>query len=327
MRRRDFIALVGALAAAWPLAARAQQPARLPRVVYFTAVSLEPGNIGAYQQGLAERGYVDGKNITLEYVIAPTIADLPAYAAKIVASKPDIIVCWGGAVAGAVQTATKTIPIVFLAVGDPVGFGLVASLARPGGNITGIGGELQVVTSKQMAILREAVPGIKRVAVLYLPASPANALRAEHVRTAAIGQGVEPVMIGFVDGQDLVPQFERVVAAGVQAAFDTGSQYTNANRDLLWELLVKAKIPAFVTGRVESGAHLMSGVVSYGVAALQNERPVGEYVDHILKGVKPADIPVQQPRLYDFAVDLKAAKLIGITIPPSILAQATLIIE
>jgi putative ABC transport system substrate-binding protein len=281
----------------------------------------------AYQQGLAERGYVEGKNIAFEFVLAPTAADLPAFAARIVASKPDVILCPGGGPAGAAQRATSTIPIVFHNSTDPVGTGLVASLARPGGNVTGNSSAGDDASSKQVALLREIVPAMKRVAVLYLPAAPANAVNAGNVRNAAIAQGLEPVMIGFVDDQDLATQFQRVVAAGVQGAVVCNNFYLNANLDLLWELLVTAKIPAVAQQLRDSGTHRLAGVVSHGRTAAELVRKGVEIIDLILKGVKPADIPVQRPTLWDLAVDLTAARAIGITIPPAILAQATLVIE
>ena len=322
IRRRDLIALAG-VAAAFPRMAFAQRAAKIPRVVYLS-LSTNSGTIGAFKDGLRDYGYADGNNVAVEFVNAGTVENLPMEAARIAATKPDIVVPEGSAAALAMRDVTTTIPIVFVLVGDPVGVGLVPDLVHPGGNLTGGSGLYYDLPAKQLSILRELVPSLKRMAVLYTP-TVAVVRNTEQVRTAAVAAGIEPVLIAFKDGQDITSQFAPVVAAGADAGFVVANQYMDAvdTNNTLHDLLVGAKLPTLAQQIYPGVAHAALGVVAYGASTIAGVREAGSFIDAILKGVRPGDIPVQLPTVFDFEVDVGTAKAIGITVPPSILAQAT----
>ncbi len=326
MKRRDFLALAAA-AAAFPRSPLAQQATKMPSVVYLApAASLSQKQ--ALWQGLADYGYVDGRNVAVEFVEAGTVEALPAAAARIVASGPSILVPNGVNAALAARNATSTIPIVFVNVGDPVGVGLIPSLARPGGNLTGTSGLFTELVGKQISILREIIPSLRRMAVLYLPSSPPIARTTEQIRLAALAVGVEPVLVGFAESS-VAEQFEAVIATRADAAFVTSNQFFNivVNLNTFRDLLIKAKLPAIAQQTYPSAAHPVLGVVAYGPSTTAGTRRAGSFIDAILRGARPGDLPAELPTVFDFAVDLAAAKAIGITIPASILAQATQVLE
>ena len=328
MRRRDFITVVGAsvATAAFPRIALAQQAAKVPRIVYLSP-QLDPAQFGPFQQGLADYGYIDGKNIIVETFISPTNDDLPAFAAKAVASKPDIIMANGALAAPAAKNATTTIPIVFV-VSDALGNGLVTNLADPGGNLTGNTGLGPEIVGKQVEIMSEVIPALKRIALLNLPTSEANVVLTAQAAAAAKMLGIEPVIVDFVQGDDFAGQWDRVVATDAQAVYDPISSYFAANRDLLFDLQIRTKLPIISSATFDPPVVTpFVGVVSYGANNSARFRQAAAFIDAILKGAKPGDLPVRQPSVFDFAVNLDAAKKIGITIPPSILAQATMVID
>jgi putative ABC transport system substrate-binding protein len=324
MRRRDFITLVGASAAttALPRIVLAQQ--RLPRIAFVYPVNWQPELIQACLQGLADYGYVDGRTITLETFPSPTDpAAMPAVLAQVVASQPDIILASVTDLALAARRATATIPIVFGISGDPVGYGVVASLAQPGGNATGNSLLTPDLVGKQLGLMKETMPTLKRLVALSIPAEIPNAPVMEQVRVAAESLNLELVVVDFVDGADFSTQFDRVVAASPQAVYVRTSAYFAANRDVLQDLQIKHKLPLFHP----DAAGFPRAMVSYGANVAAVLRKTGSYVDAILRGAKPQDLPVAQPTVFDLGVNLTTAKALGITIPPTILAQATRIIE
>jgi putative ABC transport system substrate-binding protein len=327
MRRRDFIALAGA-AATFPRVGLAQT--RLPRVAYLSITEV-PQRPQAFRDGLSERGYVDGKTITLELFTAPTVADLPAFAARVVASKPDVIFAVTTAASQDLRDATATIPIVFTIVTDPVGSGLVASLARPGGNITGNSLVSRDLIGKQISILKELVPSLTRMAVLNVPADPVAPLYVEPIRSASAAAGVEPIVLDFVDDgpAGLERQFARVIDARVGAILLQRYAYMTVsnNRDIVFDLLIKNKLLAVSSDVVDGATTPFVGTVCYGANTVGSIRRATSLVDAILKGAKPGDVPVEQPTAFDFAVNLETARKIGFALPASILAQATLVVD
>ncbi len=319
MRRRDFLALAGiALTqACTALPVRAQQPAKVARIA-FLSPPLADQQWDAILAGLADAGYIDGKTMTMVRFTAPTNADLPTFAARAVASKPDIIMTVGGALEA--KNATTTIPIVFRA-SAPVEQGLVASLAHPGGNLTGVSNTAPDIASKQLGFLKEALPFVRRVAILNLPAQTQSI--TDSLLAAAPRLGMEALSIDFVEGKDFGEQLQRVLLSGVQAVYVNGSAYFNANRDVIYDFEIKMRLPMF------NGAFSQPfrDVLGYAVTAAVQYHTMGRMVDAILKGTKPADIPVEQPTAYDLVVNLKTAKALGITIPQSVLVQANEVIQ
>ena len=322
MKRRDFIALAGA-AAAFPRVALAQQ-AKVPRIAILTT----PFAQVVYDwinEGLAQYGYIDGKNVIVERFTPPTIAEMSAFAATAVASKPDVILCPTTPATQAAMKATTTIPIVMAAVNDPVGNGLVAGLARPGGNVTGTTGTAPDYAGKQLGVLKELIPGISRLAVLSLPADPSAPAIIAQIQLAAKALKLEPVIFEFVERQDFDSQMARVGGSGVQAFFRLQIAYFTARSMQLFNFAIANKL-VWMTGDPTETPFL--AVVAYGPNRAElYHQAAGAYVDAILKGTKPADLPVQQPKRFDLTVNLKTAKAIGLTIPTSILAQATIVVE
>jgi putative ABC transport system substrate-binding protein len=308
-------------AVALPGMPRAAQPARVPRIA-FLSIPQSPAIMEAIRLGLADHGYVDGQTITFEPFIAPTTPDLPGFALKAVASVPDVILTAGTPATIRARAATNTIPIVFGATNDPVGLGLVASLARPGGNVTGNSMFAPDIASKQLGIAREIMPGLKRIAVLNLPADPAIVVVAQTVREAAGQLSIETVPLDFVEAEDFVRQFAPAVASGAGAFYVPSSVYFRANREALFDLQFQHKVPFFGADVIEP----FRGLFGYGPNAAAVYRRSGGFIDAILKGVPPADLPVQQPTEFDFIVSLATAKSFGIAVPPSILAQATIVV-
>ena len=323
MNRRDFVALAGA-AAAFPRVAFAQQAAKVPRVAVLSIPEL-PQVIEAFNQGLADFGYTDGKNIAIELFTAPTTVDLPAFAARAVASKPDVILTQGTPASQAAQAATNTIPIVFTAINDPLGVGLISSLAHPGGNITGDTLLAPDLVGKQLALAKEIIPSLQRLAVLNLPANPSAALLLDQVRAGSKALNLEPVVIDFTETEDFATQFAKVMGAGAQAVYQLSLTYFTDNRQLIFSLLVADRLPLISSGIIEGLP--FGGFVAYGPSTTASWRRSVSFIDAILKGAKPGDLPVEQPTVFDFVVNLATAKAIGITIPPSILAQATQVVQ
>jgi putative ABC transport system substrate-binding protein len=320
--RRGFIASLATLMA--PLVAQAQQPKRVPRIGFLSAGFPAPmsARLGAFQQGLRGLGYVEGKNIVIEYRYAEGELDrLPALAAELVRLEVDVIVTGGSPVTRAAKDATKSIPIVMAQDSDPVGTGFVASLARPGGNITGLSNLSPDLSGKRLELLKEIVPKFSRVAVLGTSIEPATAQEME------LAAGVLGAKLQFLDVQhpkDLATAFRAASERRADAVLVQASAVFSAHRTQVAELAVKSRLPAMYSAPeyVEAG-----GLVTYGVSVADLWRRAATYVDKILRGARPADLPVEQPTKFELVINLKTAKALGLTIPSSVLARADEIIR
>ena len=327
MRRREFITLIGG-AAAWPLAARAQQPERMRRIgvlMYWTADDTEgQARLAAFTQALKQLGWSDGSNLRIDIRWA-TADDVRRHAAELVALAPDVLVSGTGtATTVPLLESTRTVPIVFVAVIDPVGAGFVASLARPGGNATGFTMFEYGLSGKWLELLKQIVPSITRAAVLRDPAVASGIGQFAAVQAVAPSLGVE---LSPVDVRD-APEIERAVTSFARSSSGglivTPSPLANRHRDLIIMLAARHRLPAVYAWRyyVTDG-----GLVSYGPDSIDQYRRAAGYVDRILKGEKPADLPVQAPTKYELVINLKTAKALGLEVPPTLLARADEVIE
>jgi ABC-type uncharacterized transport system substrate-binding protein len=328
MRRRDFITLIGGAAAAWPLAARTQQPGRVRRIGVLMNIAADdpeaPVRVGAFAQGLQELGWTIGRNLRIEYRWSAGDADrIRGYAAELSALSPDVIIAYGGAHAAAVQQAAPTVPIVFLSVNDPVAAGLVASLARPGRNATGFTALEYGTSPKWLELLKQIAPGITRAAVLR-PANIGGVGQLGAIQAAAATLGVELSPVGLRD----VGEIERSVAAFARGPngglIVVASALATVHRELIIALAAKHRLPAVYPFRYFVTA---GGLISYGPDLTDQFRRTASYVDRILKGDKPADLPVQTPTKLELAINLKTANALGLEVPPTLLARADEVIE
>ena len=329
MRRRAFISLLGG-AAAWPLAAAAQQPGGMRRIGVLMASAADDSEnqarMAAFLQGLAQLGWTDGRNLRIDTRWATTNADdLRRHAAELAALAPDVLVAaTGTATVAPLLQATRTLPIVFVVVVDPVGAGFVANLARPGGNATGFTMFEYGLSGKWLELLKQIVPSITRAAVLRDPAIASGIGQFAAVQTVAPSLGVE---LTPVDARD-APEIERAVAAfarsGDSGLIVTPSPVANRHRDLIATLAARHRLPAVYGGRQYVAA---GGLISYGPDLIDQYRRAAGYVDRILKGEKPADLPVQAPTKYELVINLKTARALGLEIPPALLARADEVIE
>jgi putative ABC transport system substrate-binding protein len=324
MKRRAFIKLVGG-AAAWPLAARAQQPTMPvigfldPRSLHYTLADQQR----AFRQGLKDAGYVEGENVVIEYRWAEGQIDrLPALAAELVRRRVAVITTGGGpAAALAAKAATTTIPIVFVVGEDPVKLGLVASLARPGGNLTGINLVIGELTAKRLGLLRELVPGAARVAVLVNPANTANAeTTLRDVEPAARAMGLQIQILKASTSREIEAAFATFVGERPDALFVGNDAFLISRRVQLVHLATRHAIPATYTARdfAEVG-----GLMSYGSNITDAYRQIGVYAGRILKGAKPAELPVVQSTKFELVINLPTARMLGLTVPDKLLAAAT----
>jgi len=324
MRRREFITLLGGAAVAWPLAARAQQADRMRRVgVLVSRIADDPeeqARLAAFVQGLQELGWTEGRNVRIDYRWAAADADRSrTYAAELVALAPDVIVAAGSQSVAALEQTTRTVPIVFASVVDPVGAGYVPSLARPGGNATGFTAFEYSLSGKWLELLKEIAPNLTRIAILRDPA------------LAAVIQAMAPPSFGVelspIDVRD-AGEIERDVAAFAGETkgglIVTGSSGAAVHRELIIMLAARHRLPAVYPFRnyVTSG-----GLISYGPDPTDQFRRAAGYVDRILKGEKAADLPVQAPTKYELVINLKTAQALGLTVPPLLLARADAVIE
>jgi len=328
MRRREFISLLGGAVAAWPLAARAQQPERVRRIGVLMNLAENQqaqARITAFQHALEQSGWTDRRNVQIEIRWAAGDADrYRAFAAELTALAPDVILATGTPAVEALQRATRTTPIVFVAVVDPVGAGLVANLARPGGNATGFSLYEYGLSGKSLELLKQNVPPLARVAVLRDSANPAEIGQLAAIQTAAPSLGLEVTPVGLRDAGEIeraISAFAHVPNGGLIVP---GSSLANDHRELIIGLAVRHQLPAIYSDPVFV---TNGGLVSYGPDRVDQYRRAAEYVDRILKGEKPADLPVQTPTKYQLAINLKTAKALGLTIPPSVLARADEVIE
>ena len=307
---------------------QAQQPTKVPRIGFLTGVS-PPTNSArheAFRQGLRELGYAEGKNIVIDWRSAEGKFDrLPALAAELVRLKVDIIVTGGGATTRAAKEMTTTIPIVMAQDGDPVGNGFVASLARPGGNITGLATFAPELSGKRLELLKEIVPRLSRVAVLGNSTQPANAQTLREVELAAKAFGVQLQYLDILGPKDIATAFQAASKGRADAVLIlVPGLVATSERSQIAHLAVKSRLPVIYDRpeAVEEG-----GLMSYGVSTVDLDRRAATYVDKILKGAKPADLPVEQPTKFEFIINLKTAKQIGLTIPPNVLARADKVIK
>jgi putative tryptophan/tyrosine transport system substrate-binding protein len=328
IQNRKFCILVCAMLLALCSSAEAQQPAaKVPRIGYLTAASLSSivARIEAFRQGLRELGYVEGKNIVIEWRAAEGRLDhLPALAAELVRLKVDVIVSGGPGATRPAKEATTTIPIVMAQDTDPVGNGFVASLAQPGGNITGLSTLYPEISGKQLELLKEIVPKLSRVAVLGNLMDPGNAQALKETEVVAGGFGVQLQYLDVRGPSDIETALRAAGKSRAEAALVLSSSVFTSQRTQLANLAVKNRLPVTYYRRefVEDG-----GLMSYGVSFTDLDRRAATYVDKILKGAKPADLPVEQPTKFEFLINLKAAKQIGLTIPPNVLARADKVIR
>jgi putative tryptophan/tyrosine transport system substrate-binding protein len=328
VRRREFVTFLGG-AAAWPLAARAQPSDRMRRIgVLMNLAADDPeaqARLAAFRKGLQELGWIDGRNVRIDYRWGPGDADrMRTYAAELVALAPDVILATGSPTVEPLLQATRTVPIVFVALVDPVGAGYVATLARPGGNITGFINFEYGMSGKWLELLKEIAPGMRRVVVLRDPANPAGIGQLAAIQTVAPSFGVELSPVGVRDAAEIeraVTAFAREPNGGLIVP---ASALAIVHRDLILALTNRHRLPAvypfrfYVTG---------GGLLSYGPDLVDQYRRSAAYVDRILKGEKPADLPVQVPVKYELAINLKAAKALGLEIPTTVLARADEVIE
>jgi len=305
----------------------AQQPTKIPRIGFLGGASPAAlsARIEAFHQGLRELGYTEGKNIVIEYRYGEGKQDhLPALAAELVRLKPDVIVTGGPLSIRAAKEATITMPIVMAFDNDPVGNGFVASLARPGGNITGLSTHYPEISGKQLELLKEIFPKLSRVAVIGNANEPGNAQALKETRLAAGAFGVQLQYLDVRDPNDIETTFQAASKGRVDAALVLASVVFFSQRPRVAELAIKHRMPAVyqASDYVEAG-----GLMTYGVSITDLFRRAATYVDKILKGAKPAGLPVEQPTKFEFVINLKAAKQIGLTIPPNVLARADRVIR
>jgi putative ABC transport system substrate-binding protein len=317
-----IIALVVAFAMCGAVA-QGQQTAKVPRIGYLTGATAngQSARIEAFRQGLRELGYVEGKNIVVEYRYAEEKLDrLPALAAELVRLKVDVIVTGGGVITRAAKNATNTIPIVMAQDGDPVANGFVASLARPGGNITGLSNLAPEISGKQLELLKEIIPNLSRVAVFGTSAkNPANVHQVRDIELAAGAFKVNLQYLTVLSPKDIETAFRAATKGGADAVLVQPGSIFNSNRTQIAKLAVKSRLPAIYS---HSQYVIDGGLMTYGSSLPDLDRRAATYVDKILKGARPADLPVEQPTKFEFVINLKAAKQIGITIPPNVLARA-----
>ncbi len=325
MDRRAFVAGTGAVLLAAPLASEAQQPSKVPRVGVIGEASANDPFLAAFRQGLRQLGYTEGQNIEIEYRYAHgALERAPTLAAELIRLRVDVLVVGGTIAAQSAKAATTTMPIVFALAGDPVGSGLVASLAHPGGNATGMSNLVPELTGKQIELLKAAVPQVSRVTVLYNPVNPVAGPALDGTREAARTLAVELQVLEVRRPNELTRAFLALTAWRAGALLALSDPVFGDELTQLSKLAAKNRLPAMYASRrfVEAG-----GLLSYGPNLSDNYRRAATYVDKILKGAKPADLPVEQPTKFELVINLKTAKALGLTIPPSLLGRADQVIE
>jgi putative tryptophan/tyrosine transport system substrate-binding protein len=329
MNRRAFISLLGGATAAWPLAARAQQTERVRRVGVLMSVAADGPDgqprLAAFLKGLQELGWTDGRNVRIDQRWgAGDVERARRYAAELVAFGPDVILASGDHSVVALQQVTRTVPIVFTLVSDPVGTGYVESLARPGGNMTGFTLFEYSTSAKYLEVLKEIAPGVKRAAIVREAGTATGTGQFAAIQAAAPALGVELSAIGVRDAGEIeggIAAFARSPNGGLIV---TGSAPAAVHSHLIVALAAHHKLPAAYFARFVVAA---GGLISYGPDFLDVHRRPAAYVDRILKGEKPADLPVQAPTKYELAINLKTARALGLTVPPTLIARADEVIE
>jgi len=329
LRRRDFVTLLGG-AATWPIAARAQQPhermRRIGILLPATADNLEfQSRVGAFLQGLQQSGWRIGRNVQIDTRWATAkAAEIRRHAAELAALAPDAIVAHGASTVGAMLQATRTVPIVFPVVGDPVAAGFVDSLARPGGNATGFMSFEYSLGRKWLELLKEVAPAVRRAAVFRDPAIPSGTGLFGAIQSVAPTLGIEAVPINVRDADEIKRTLSAFARSGSGGLVVIPSPASFLHRDLVVALAAQFKLPAIYFLRLFVTA---GGLISYGPDEVEQYRQAATYVDRILKGEKPADLPVQAPTKYELVINLKTAKALGVDVPPTLLARADEVLE
>ena len=329
MKRREFITLLGGAAAAWPLVARAQQGDGVRRIGVLMSVAEDDpegkARFTAFQQGLQQLGWVDGRNARIEIRWSGGKADdARRHAAELIALAPDVILASGGAIVGPLLQVTRTVPIVFTQTPDPVAAGFVASLARPGGNATGFTQVEYGMAAKWLELLKEIAPRVTRAAILRDPAVPEGIGQFAIIQSAAPALKVEVTPVDIRNAGEIeraLTEFARSANGGMIL---TSSSLANVQRDLIIRLAANLRLPAVYSFRFFASA---GGLAAYGSDSIDPHRRAASYVDRILKGEKPADVPVQAPTKYELVINLKTAKALGLSVPPPLLATADELIE
>ena len=325
MRRRDFITLVGGVSAVWPLAARAQQP-KPPIIGYLgaTTPAAQKQWVDAFLGGLGELGWIEGRTVAIEYRWGEGRSERTAeVAAELVQSKVNVILAGGTEPAVAAKKATAVIPIVFGLAGDPVGIGLFATLARPGGNVTGLSAQGSDLAGKRLEILRELIPNSRRLAILANPEYPGLKTEMSELQAAARKLGLDVTTHEIRQAEDIAPVFD-TLSGRVDAIYSVGDPLLNSLRVRICTLALRTRLPTIFLQReyVDAG-----GLVSYGPNIPSMFRRAADYVDKILRGAKPGDLPVEQPTKFDFVINLMTARALGLTVPQTLLATADEVIE
>jgi putative tryptophan/tyrosine transport system substrate-binding protein len=324
LHRREFISLLGGAAVAWPLAARAQQPA-MALVGLLSSAQLDDRQIGAIRQGLKDAGYIEGRNVAIKYRSADARFDrLPALAADLVADPVAAIVALSPPAAVAAKAATTTIPIVFVTGADPVKLGLVASFNRPGGNVTGVTFVVNTLGAKRLELLRELVPSATVIGFLINPGNPTSESQTRDVQAAARALGVEPLILNASSERNIDAAFASFVQQRANAVIVGADSFFASRRDQLVGLAARHALPASYYLRDFAD---IGGLMSYGPSQTDAYRLAGGYTARILKGEKPADLPIQQAVKFEFVINLKAAKALGLTVQDKLLATADEVIE
>jgi ABC-type uncharacterized transport system substrate-binding protein len=326
VRRREFITLLGGAATAWPHAARAQQPAKVPTIGYLGATtrSVESQRVAAFMQRLRELGWIEGRNFAIEYRWGEGRNERFAeFAAEFVQLKVDLIVTYGTAAVLAAKQATSAIPIVFPVAGDPVGSNLVKSLARPGGNVTGLSLQKTDLADKRLELLREVVPGFRRLAIMANVGNPSPMLEMREVQATARKLGNEVATFEIRRAEDIAPVFD-ALKGRADALYVCGDTLIDTNRVRIIILALGLRLPTMADfpEYVEAG-----GLISYGPNFPDMFRRAAGYVDKILRGAKPDDIPVEQPTKFELVINLMTAKALGLDVPTALIARADEVIE
>src|SRR6476620_2852195 len=327
MQRREFITLLSGIVAAWPLAARAQQPAKIPRIGFLgnSTATMEANLIGPLRDGLRELGYEEGRNVIIEFRWADGKYDqFPALVAELLAAKVDVIITAGTPATLAIKKVTSTVPLVFIAVGDPVGTGVVPNLGRPGGNITGLSSIAPDLEGKRLGLLREVVPNLSHVAFFLNPVNAFHSVSIRQARVAAQSLGIKLQPLEVDKSEQLDTAFASILKEKPDALLILADRIFLHNRERMMEFATQQRLPSVNAYRelVEAG-----GLISYGPSYEDMHRRAAVYVDKILKGTKPADLPIEQPTKFTLLINLKTAKTLGLTVPPTLVARADELIE
>ena len=326
MKRRDLLVAAGVLVAA-PLAARAQQAARVPRIGFLgnSTAALEANLVGPFREGLRDLGYVEGRNVLIEYRWAEGRYErFPALIAELAALKVDVIVTAGTPASLAVKKTATSIPLVMVAVGDPIGIGLVADFGKPGGNVTGLSSIAPELEGKRLELLREVIPNVSHIAVLWNPDNPFHVGSLKETRAAAQVMGIKLQLLGVRVSEEFPATFAAILRERPGALLVLADRLFLHNRALIVDFEAKHRLPGVYAYRelVEAG-----GLMSFGPSYAGMHRRAAYFVHRILKGAKPADLPVERPATFELVINLKVAKALGLTIPQSVVLRVTEVIK